>query len=270
MTCVMRQPSPSRERAMSAPSAALRTRTLNDVSGLSLVEVTIMLLVLMTLTGVLAPSIMDFVRDAQWVKAKEDCEAIGVSVVRLMRDVGPCLKFNGRGTCSMANRVDLLYSDGPDVAPDDVSGDAAAGFDGGGNTAGALNWHADSARGDSMAHQLVDNGGGPDYPAPADLDASGTGGPGSGLGWRGAYLSSPIGPDPWGHRYLVNSVFLAVARDAESGGGEGQRSGGWSHDAFCISAGPNGQYETPFGGNAAHGVDRRGDDLIFIISGDTR
>jgi len=58
--------------------------------------------------------------------------------------------------------------------------------------------------------------------------------------------------------------------DAGAGNGEGQRGGGWSHDTFCITAGPNGQYETPFGGNATHGVYRRGDDLIFVISGDTR
>ena len=246
------------------------TRRFAGAGGLSLVEVTIMLLVLMTLTGVLAPSIMDFVRDAQWVKAKEDCDAIGVSVVRLMRDVGPCLKFNGKRSCTKDNRVDLLYSNGPDVAPDDVGGEASAGFDGGGTTASALNWHSDSTRGDSMEHQLVDNGGGAGYPAPADLSTDLFAGPGADLGWRGAYVSSPIGPDPWGHRYLVNSVFLAVARDADAGSGEGQRNGGWSHDAFCISAGPNGQFETPFGGNAAHGVHRRGDDLIFVISGDTR
>ena len=42
-------------------------------------EVTIMLLVLM-LTSVLAPAIFDYVKDAQWVKVKEDCEAIAVSV----------------------------------------------------------------------------------------------------------------------------------------------------------------------------------------------
>jgi type II secretory pathway pseudopilin PulG len=246
------------------------TNRLSGARGLSLIEVTIVLLVLMTLTGVLAPSIMDFVRDAQWVRAKEDCEAIGVSVVRLTRDVGPCLKFNGAGGCTKSNRVDLLYSDGPDVTPGDVGGGAAAGFSGGGNTAGPLNWHADSARGDSMQHQLVDNGGGSGYPSPADLGASGNAGPGFGLGWRGAYLSSPVGPDPWGHRYLVNTVFLAVARDADAGSGDGQRSGGWSRDTFCISAGPNGLYETPFGGNATYGADRRGDDLIFIISGDTR
>jgi len=41
-------------------------RRLRNLAGLSLVEVTIILLVLMLLAGVLAPSIMDFVRDAQW------------------------------------------------------------------------------------------------------------------------------------------------------------------------------------------------------------
>ena len=247
--------------------------------GLSLVEVTIILLVLMLLTGVLAPSIMDFVRDAQWVKVKEDCEAIGVSVVRLARDVGPCLKFNGTAPCTKANRVDILYSDGPDVTPGDVAGDAVTDFSGGANTATDLNWHKDDSRGDSMEHQFVDNGGGPHYPSPADLHNYATSGPSFGLGWRGAYLSPPIGPDPWGHRYLVNSVFLAVATDAGTAAassgpswmtGGWPTTGGWSNDTFCISAGPNGQFETAFGGNATRGVYRRGDDFIYIISGDTR
>jgi len=249
---------------------------LSSARGLSLVEVTIMLLVLMLLTGVLAPSIMDYVRDAQWVKVKEDCEAIGVSVARLTRDVGPCLKFNGTGPCTKENRVDLLYSDGPDVTPADLAGDATFDFYGGGATATDLNWDRDSARGDSMEHQFVDNGTGPAYPTPSDLGSYNTPGPAFGLGWRGAYLSPPIGPDPWGHRYLVNSVFLATAAGAGSSGSSPKivvpvpPANGWSHDTFCISAGPNGRYETAFGGNAFGGVYRRGDDFIYVISGDTR
>lgn len=273
MTCAVGRPAHPRERVILAqPRTALRkmARGAAGARGLSLVEVTIMLLVLMTLTGVLAPSIMDFVHDAQWVKAKEDCEAIGVSVARLTRDVGECLRFDGRGACTRSNRVDILYSNGPDVTPGDLVGEAVQGFDGGSSTAGPLNWDADSMRGDSMDRQFVTNGGGSGYSVPSNGDTHGPGGPATGLGWRGAYLSSPVGPDPWGHRYLVNSVFLAVARDASAGSGEGQRSGGWSRDAFCISAGPNGQFETPFGGNATHGVERRGDDLVFIISGGTR
>jgi hypothetical protein len=246
--------------------------------GLSLVEVTIMLFVLMRLTGVLAPSIMDFVRDAQWVKVKEDCEAIGVSVARLTRDIGPCLKFDGRDPCTKTNRVDVLYSDGPGVTPADMSGDATTDFSGGAATATTLNWHKDDSRGDSMEHQFVDNGTGPYYPSPAELNTYTTPGPSFGLGWRGAYLSPPIGPDPWGHRYLVNTVFLAVATDAGTATATTlapqtvvvPTRPGWSNDTFCISPGPNGLYETAFGGNATHGVYRRGDDFIYIISGDTR
>lgn len=243
-------------------------RVVRNARGLSLIEVTIMLLVLMLLTGVLAPSIFDFVKDAQWVKVKEDCEAIGLTVARLTRDIGPCLKFDGSQKCTLENRVDLLYSDGPDVTEDDVDGDGAAMFDSPGNIALHLNWWKDNYRGDSMERQFVTNGA--YYPEPGSLFTYTAVGPQFGLGWRGAYLSSPIGPDPWGHRYLVNSVFLAVARDAHPGTAEGQRSGGWSRDAFCIAAGPNGLYDTAFGGNGKGGVDRQGDDFIYIISGDTR
>jgi hypothetical protein len=235
--------------------------------GLSLVEVTIMLLVLMLLTGVLAPSIFDFVNDAKWVKVKEDCEAIGISVARLTRDVGACVKFDGQTKCTKANRVDILYSDGPDVTAADVSGDATETFTSS-NIASSLNWYNDDDRGDSMEHQFVTNY--PEYPTPADLGTYTTVGPQWGLGWRGAYLSPPIGPDPWGHKYLVNSVFLSVAIDANCGGCEGDRNGGWSRDTFCISAGPNGSYQTPFGGNWRHGVTRKGDDFLYVISGDTR
>ena len=257
---------------------------LSNARGLSLVEVTIMLLVLMLLTGVLAPSIMDYVKDAQWVKVKEDCEAIGVSRRRLTRDVGPCLKFNGAGPCTKDNRVDLLYSDGPDVTVSDTVDAATAVFSSSGNVAAPLNWYNDSDRGDSMERQFTTNNAG--YLSPAALGNYAAPGPQFGLGWRGAYLSAPIGPDPWGHRYLVNSVFLANADDANrtctartgSPGGmmvnvvvvPDTNCGGWSQDTFCISGGPNGLFETAFQGNAARGVSRRGDDFIYIIGGDTR
>jgi type II secretory pathway pseudopilin PulG len=235
----------------------------NHERGLSLVEVSIVLLVLMLLTGVLAPSIGDFVDDAKWVKAKEDCEAIGLTVARLVRDVGPCVKFDGAGPCTKANRVDLLFSDGPDVTPAMLGGDATTGVSSP-ELASALNWDSDGTRGDAMSAQFVDN-----VPGYAGPDGSAAG-PFFGTGWRGAYLSPPIGPDPWGRRYLVNTAFLAAAADAAPGVGEGQRSGGWSRDVMCLSAGPNGLYETAFGGTAGGGTARRGDDLVFVVSGGSR
>jgi len=261
----------------------------NNERGLSLVEVTIMLLVLMLLTGVLAPSIFDFVNDAKWVKVKEDCEAIGLSVARLTRDVGPCLKFRGSESCTKNNRVDLLHSDGP-VVDGQSLGQYAGAVRNSNLKAGQLNWDYD--RTDSMENQFVTNGSESPYGTPVMLGTSSSVGPQTGLGWRGAYLSPPISADPWGHMYLVNSAFLATASDATLGGprggghdGEGSRNqgnhhtngdtegsiwGGWSYDTFCISSGPNGVYETPIGGSGNGGVLRLGDDFVFVISGGTR
>ena len=234
----------------------------NNEHGLSLVEVTIMLLVLMLLTSVLAPSIFDFVNDAKWVKVKEDCEAIGVTVARLSRDVGPCLKFEGDKPCYMKNRVDLLFSDGPKV-DETMFGPGAVDVHSMNVYSERLNWDY-SNRADAMEHQFVTNAPGYSVTGPAS-----PWGPNFNLGWRGSYLSPPIGPDPWGHQYLVNTAFLTVALDAKNPG-EGNQALGWSKDTFCISAGPNGLYETPIGGNGMGGVNRMGDDFIYVIAGGTR
>jgi type II secretory pathway pseudopilin PulG len=245
---------------------------LNAIGGLSLVEVTIMLLVLMLLTSVLAPSIFDFVNDARRVKVKEDCEAIGVSVARLTRDVGNCLKFQSDKPCTLANRVDLLYSGGPKVTDQDVDPSVLPLTYG--NAKGTLTWKDEVERGDSMEHQMVDNGAGgwPAYPTPGTLGNAVVTVPAFGLGWRGAYLSGPVGADPWGHRYLVNSVFLAVAKNATSGSTISvvPPQDGWSYDVFCLSAGADGIYQTDFIGGPGFGTHRKGDDFTFVIQGDTR
>lgn len=239
--------------------------------GLSLVEVTIMLLVLMLLTSVLAPSIFDFVNDAKWVKVKEDCEAIGITIARITRDVGPCLKFNGNGACTMSNRVEILYSDGPDTVNADLAGSAATGYTNANITPSPINWNNDSQAnvGDTMEDQFVTNG--PGYNTPAlNYPSSYPVGPLFGIGWRGGYLAPPIGPDPWGKRYLVNSVFLSVATNAPDSNAEGYVSRWWERDVFCISPGPNGLYETFFGGGANGGTVREGDDFVYIVSGSGR
>jgi len=243
---------------------------LRGQKGLSLVEVTIILLVLMLLTGVLAPSITDFVNDARWVKVKEDCEAVGVSVSRLVRDVGPCLKFNGVAACDEANRVDILYSDGPDVTPADV---VAVDYSNGNLSPSAINWDNDTDPlvGDHMEDQFAANA--PLYPTPLQNypPPSYPVGPLFGTGWRGGYLTPPIGPDPWGRRYLVNSAFLGVATDSSALAEEGSTQRWWERDVFCLSAGPNGQYETYFGGCLTdHGTCRAGDDFVYIIAGSGR
>jgi type II secretory pathway pseudopilin PulG len=238
---------------------------------MSLVEVTIILMILALLTASLAPAINDYVNEARHTKAKEDIEAIGVSIMRLTRDVGGCIKFVPTTACTMANRVDILFSAGPDVAVGDL-GSTSTNFASAGNVVSTLNWSNDSADdvGDSMADQLADNV--PNYDTPAETIPTGytVAGPTTGLGWRGAYLPGDIGPDPWGRRYLSNVVFLAVASDATDDTTEGARRGGWSRDVFVISGGANKSIDTPFGGSANFGAGKLGDDLVYVLSGDTR
>ncbi len=242
--------------------------------GMSLVETTIILLVLMILTSVLAPSINDFVNDAKDVKVKEDCEAIGVSVMRLARDVGPCLKGVIIDPCIKINRVDVIYSDGEQIVFPDMFDASAPDFTSSEINGAQLNWDQGPSAGDTMDSQFTLNL--TSYGTPSDVGAHNplpgylVPGPSFFLGWRGAYLSSHIGPDPWGLPYVVNSAFLSVATDATAGTGEGQRNGGWSKDAICISAGRDRMFSTPFEGNANTGTARGGDDFVYVISGNTR
>jgi type II secretory pathway pseudopilin PulG len=246
--------------------------------GMSLVETTIILFILMLLTGVIAPSITDYVNDAKRVKVKEDCEAIGISIMRLVRDVG-CLKSVASDPCDSFNRVDIVQSDGDEITTADI--DLATAPDATSpniDCIGFLNWDLAGICGDTLVSQLVENT--PQYPTPATFTTVGspTGGtshyskPWFNYGWRGSYLQSPVSWDPWGNPYVVNTVFLSTARDATNGTGEGERSGGWSHDVFCLSSGANKIYQTPFSGDyptGNKGLNRIGDDYAYPISGST-
>ena len=238
---------------------------------MSLIEATIILMILFLLTATMSPAIGDYVEDARQTKAKEDVELIGISIVRLQRDIGACLKILATDPCTEANRVDILRSSGPDIVAGDL-GSSAIDFANDDIDPNSINWDDDQAVnvGDTMVNQFVSNN--PNYNTPAETTPTGytLSGPQSGLGWRGVYITPPIGTDPWGKVYLANTVFLVVATDSTDGTLEGDRRGGWSRDTFVISAGPNGLYDVPFGGNANFGMTTSGEDVIYVIRGDTR
>jgi hypothetical protein len=248
--------------------ATTMRKMIKGQKGLSLVEVTIMLLVLMLLTSVLAPSMWDFVHDAQWVKVKEDCEAIGISLTRMWRDVGPCTKAVAANPCTLLNRVDVLRSTGA-VAGGGLLGVAFNGniLTADWNTAALLNLG-------TMEDQLVLNT--PLYGTPFINYGGGAlvpVGPLFGLGWRGAYLAPPIGPDPWGTAYYANVGFNATATNIAGPGLllEGSPNWWWERDVVCLTAGPNQTIESPFSmylpAVINGGTTRTGDDFLFVISG---
>lgn len=258
-------------RSFAAGTCVRLLDRLGSAAGMSLIEATTILMILFLLTAVLSPAIGDYIEDARHTRAKEDVEAIGGAIVRLQRDVGGCLKIAAATACTEANRVDILRSAGPDVTAADL-GSTAVDFANDDITPNPINWDDDREAnvGDTLENQLVLNT--PNYDTPAETVPSGytKSGPQVGLGWRGAYLSSPIGTDPWGKVYLSNVVFLAVATDSTDGDAEGDRRGGWSRDTIVLSAGPNGTFDTPFGGNANFGTALTGDDVLYVIRGDTR
>jgi len=235
-------------------------KVLRCQKGFTLVEIAVVLGVLAVLVAILVPTVGGFINQSKIVKAQRDLEVVGLAVIRLMQEVGPCIKRNASLPCTEANRVDLLEGEGPSVLSSGVS---SADFSSNEISGGSINWDDDGTPASSMEDQFTFNT--PVYLTPRDFLLSHPN-PANILGWRGSYISSPVGPDPWGNKYFVNTVFSTVASDSAGGINEGQKSGGWSYDLFAISAGPNGVYETPF---AQISAVPSGDDIIHIINGST-
>ncbi|MCX6550318.1 MAG: hypothetical protein NTY02_04790 [Acidobacteria bacterium] len=194
-------------------------------AGMSLIEITITLSVMMMLTAVLAPAGMNLVEQAREFQVAQDCSSLRSAMVKMMLDTNQTrLRLQqGRGTL-----VDLLVT----------SGGAPAIGDG-----GDARWtQAITVSGttDLVDRYLVENlpaGNAVNaWPAPAGVDGS---------GWRGAYLRTPPATDPWGHRYAINVQHFNT-RD----------------DVIVLSAGRDGVIDTPFAGR---GVTAGGDDRYVLV-----
>jgi len=242
--------------------------------GMSLVEATIILMVLAVLTAVIAPSAGDYIEDARNTKAKEDVEAIGMAIYRVVRDTGmPCLTRDtagAGGACAIANKVELLVSgdavntNEPTVVTAAYAAGATISSAANLNWAGGTNEVADTSR-DLVTNQMTTNAlPGTDYTA---VSFTSGGGPKAGLGWRGAYLNGPVSTDPWGYIYQASTIFLSVATNAADGTGTGQLRGGWTQNVTVLSAGSNGTVQTAFGSTGAAAV---GDDVVYVVQGATR
>jgi type II secretory pathway pseudopilin PulG len=240
----------------------MHMRTWKSERGMSLVEATIILMVLAILTSVLAPSIGDYVNDARQVKAKEDLEVLGLSVARLVRDTGlpfPVRVAGAAPSKASTNRVDLLVSEGqlPTVTAGTGVAAAAAGY----LIENAVEWNDPiGAEVELATDHLITNINGytvVTFPAPA--------GPVPGLGWRGGYLSNLTGPDPWGVRYACATVWLNPSSDVVVAANRGT-----NNDAFCLSAGADGNVDTDIESSVNGGVAVGGDDAIYVIQGTTR
>jgi Tfp pilus assembly protein PilE len=239
--------------------------------GLSLVEVTIILMVLSALTAMMAPSASSYIESARGTKAKADIEAIGSAIDQVLRNTGlSCLSKNGTSCANVANtgRVELLVSG--TVVGDNEPVVVTASFVAPASTASGLNlnWaggtsEVDDTRRDTVERQLVTNGAG--YTAPNFSQSNLV----VGVGWRGPYINGPADVDPWGYSYQANTVFLNVATDATDGTTAGTRRGGWVNPVMVLSAGSNGVVQTSFGVAGTAGATPVGDDIVYVLQGTT-
>lgn len=201
---------------MSAPTT--RRSRLTAAHGFSLAETAAMLTALSILTAVATPSVDGFVSRAKAIKASADVQTIAVALTRYAYDMG--------GMRHAVKKYALLAGEGavPGLGPD---GSTAwlAGEEGAGGSGASVGFLTD---------ELVTNAARHDRKRGAFF-----------AGWRGPYLQSGIGPDPWGHRYAVNI-------SADQGA-----------DVFVLSAGADGLVETPFN---ASGVMPGGNDIVALVS----
>jgi type II secretory pathway pseudopilin PulG len=246
---------------------------------MSLIEATVVLSVFAVLAAILAPAASGYIESARQARVREDVRAIGSAIQQFVADTGESYFLQqGKGFFPEAPpvrddsvRVDLLVGDGD--TPAVGSGVAAETF-----WTQAVN----GATVDTLANHLVQNTPAEDgfgataYRTPVDIAVGGggtdidfarpeSGGFNAPHAWRGAYLRSPVGADPWGNRYAVNVGFLKPsATTAIAGITAGLGPADYPRlDVFALSAGADEEIDTR---SAQDGAVPGDDDVIFIVT----
>lgn len=247
--------------------------------GFTLVEVSILLTVVLILSAVIAPVMSRAVADTRLSAAKAELAAISQALRRFLEDIGceivpqnhagssrrpaaviapfepppkapPTAGIGDLGrvqlassTCGAArvcnsDPVELLVSSGdiPALGPD-----------------GDPEWvlPPDGVAVDFMEYYLISNTPGADrsraFPTPEDCAHPLSRHFQNVRAWRGAYMNVGHG-DPWGNRYMVNTIFLADRR---------------VEDVVILSAGPDQEVDSRF---ARDGFVPRDDDVALLFS----
>ena len=214
-------------------------------AGVTLIEATVLIMVVSILTAAAAPSASRALDRARHTRAFSDAEAIKTGIISYRANVFQ--GFSEDGTTS-GDQVEMLVSDG------DIPRQNSLSNDDNGATAGAL------MRWDDVVGDLDDTNNDVDGTITVDfleshlvtnaiLGGVASYGLGGGNAWRGAYMNAPLDPDPWGNRYMVNAKFL----DAPST---------TSNDVIVLSAGPDEVIDTLFEKN---GQSPGADDIIVTV-----
>ncbi len=243
-------------------------RRSDDQRGFTLVEVTIILMVLVTLSTIMLPQLGGFNRLSRYVKVKEDLGAV-CSVMKKLLDEVMLGAFYGQPR-RRQEPIGLLV--GPGAIP----------------KGGVVSWshwqqglfetfteRTDSASVpveftvDTFEHHLQENNplGARAYDNRYKnvLEDGGRNGVGAFFGWRGPYLDS-FTPDPWGNRYMANVFALYRPGDLDE-------ADLFTSAVVCYSSGPDLGVDTVFNqpmndldGDGVFGWVTGADDLTVVLS----
>lgn len=209
-------------------------------SGFTMAELIVVIAAIAILAAILTPMVFKAIDDARVSRAQSEVKSIGTALATAFKDTG---------------RWPVTNSDGPTGAVDRlVTSSLVPSVAGSGAGTGAARWgtygtakhlgdflYWNNPDDDSNATGKNANQANADYP---------TNGAQS---WKGPYVQSYDLNDPWGHSYVVNTRFLPG----------GSYVGTQRHKVMVLSAGPDGQWQTPFTDGATEDV--QGDDIGTVI-----
>ncbi len=258
----------------------MKTKTRNW----SLVELTIILVVLSILCAILMPVIDRYIRNAKVCRAREDVQAIGMAICMFIEDTansyfmqdggddhGEATREPQSGSAPWQgafNRVEVLVSDG-DIPELEMTTAMAHPSDAdwwqkkvNNNTVDFLEDHlVTNTTNYRVPHELTNPGSDPMFAR----DESG--GFNSEFAWRGPYMTAPIDPDPWGNRYAVNVKYLDPLADSPGISAASNGVNGFEEDVVVLTAGPDEEIDTMF---SVDGLTPGDDDILYTISGNSR
>ena len=202
-----------------------RRRRVIAARSISLVETILILVIFAVLVGGLAPVVSGIIRKQKLGRAESDVVAIRDCLLAFASDTpgeGPAQ--DGGQPLGGQKPVELAVGDGdvPELGPN-----------------GSADWlrPVNFSTVDFLANHLVQNQPGRDpakgYPT-----------------WKGAYVTPPIRPDPWGNRYMVNAIYL-------------WGPAGYRYDTVVLSAGPDEEVDSAF---TLDGFVPGDDDVVAIVS----
>lgn len=196
-------------------------------AGFTLVEILVAVAILAILSAALTPLVLKYINDGRRARALSDSQVLGQAIIAFHLDTG-VWPVNGDNNPNDAGEVSRLVGR-PAGQLGNVPGGAGA--------PGAQNWDGGGSGGTGQAiedHLIRNRVGGvnPLYPVSASAPEP--------PGWNGPYLKA-VPLDPWGRPYVCNVRYL------ENAGVNGVTAAeAANHAVFCLSAGPDGLFNTSF------------------------